>query len=54
VLQESSPYVERPSFAGELREVLASIYEQPRFDYLSLNDPRPFVRDLRNAAAELV
>ncbi|PSP74814.1 carboxylate--amine ligase [Halobacteriales archaeon QS_3_64_16] len=54
VLREHSPYVERPSFAGELREVLASIYEQPRFDYLSLDDPRPFVRDLRNVAAELV
>jgi predicted ATP-grasp superfamily ATP-dependent carboligase len=53
VLREDSPYVERPSFRAEARDVLTSIRDQPRFDYCSRDDPRPFVRDLRNAAAEL-
>lgn len=53
VLREESPYVERPSFGRETQKVLTSIYNQPRFDYLSLDDSRPFVRDLPNVVTGL-
>jgi predicted ATP-grasp superfamily ATP-dependent carboligase len=47
VLREDSPLVERPAFRDRAREVLASCYAEPEFDYLKLDDPRPFLRGLR-------
>ena len=43
-------YVERPSLLGETAAVVHSCFEEPRFDYLSLDDPEPIVRDLWNTA----
>lgn len=39
---------DRPSLLGATRDVLVSIAREPRFDYLATDDPRPFLRDLRN------
>lgn len=52
ILRETSPYIERPSLQREAHDSLTSIYSQPGCDYFSLDDPWPFVRDLRNAVAE--
>ncbi|MFB6074938.1 MAG: carboxylate--amine ligase [Haloarculaceae archaeon] len=48
VLAEEYPLVERPSFPRRALEIAASLARERRFDYLSRDDPRPFLRDLRN------
>lgn len=53
ILREDYAFVPRPSFSATFREVVRSIYEQPNFDLLSLDDPGPFVRDALNTAASL-
>lgn len=40
---DSSSIVERPSILGTVWEILASCYEDPRFDDLRFDDPMPFV-----------
>jgi predicted ATP-grasp superfamily ATP-dependent carboligase len=47
VLTEESPHVERPSIPGTLWEITASTAREPRFDYLALDDPGPFLAGLR-------
>ncbi|GAB7095719.1 hypothetical protein JCM30237_28730 [Halolamina litorea] len=47
VLTEESPYVERPSVPGTVWEIGRSIVREPRFDYLALDDPGPFLAGLR-------
>ncbi|ELY99418.1 ATP-grasp protein-like protein [Natrialba chahannaoensis JCM 10990] len=49
ILFDDVELAEKPSFTGSLSEILSSIGRETRFDYASLDDPRPFVRDLRNA-----
>jgi len=49
VLTEEYPLVDTPSSSGTVRDILVSLYEQPHFDYLSLDDPGPFVRDALNS-----
>jgi len=46
ILREEYPLVERPSFAGTLRDITVSLVTQPRFDYLSRDDPGPFVGEV--------
>lgn len=53
ILTEESPYVERPSFWREALEVTSSMYEYPNFDFLSRDDPKPFVADLVDAAKSI-
>jgi predicted ATP-grasp superfamily ATP-dependent carboligase len=53
VMYEDYPFVERPSTAGTVRDVATSLYRQPSFDLLSLDDPGPFVRDLLNVAGSV-
>lgn len=48
VLTEEYPLVERPSPLRTSWDILASLVTQPHFDYLSIDDPRPFVRDALN------
>ncbi|WP_227355200.1 carboxylate--amine ligase [Haladaptatus salinisoli] len=48
VLQEDVPFVDPPPFPAALRDVVTSFYAHPRFDYLELDDARPFARDLLN------
>jgi len=48
VLTEEYAYVSRPSVLGTLGEMAESLLEQPHFDFFSLDDPRPFVRDTLN------
>lgn len=42
VLRDDNPTVERPTYWTAIWNVVSSLYHQPHFDYLSLDDPRPF------------
>jgi len=44
IVREDSPLVDKPSLLGELRDVVRSCYEMPRFDNLRVDDPLPFAR----------
>lgn len=48
VWRDDFPYVPRPSLRAAVGEIVASVYEQPRFDYLRFDDPGPFVRAVHN------
>lgn len=48
ILREDYPLVERPSFARSAAAIAASLVRHPRFDCLDLDDPRPFLREVRN------
>jgi predicted ATP-grasp superfamily ATP-dependent carboligase len=52
VLRHDYPLVEPPAFSTALWAVARSIVDQPHFDYLSLDDPVPFVRDALNTTIE--
>lgn len=54
VLREDYPLAERPSFPGAAWNVASSIVDAPRFDLLSIDDPRPFVRDTLNTVRHVV
>jgi len=54
ILVDDYPLVERPSFAGRSLSIAASLLRHRRFDYLSRDDPGPFLRDLRNTVAATV
>jgi predicted ATP-grasp superfamily ATP-dependent carboligase len=49
VLQDESPFVERPSLARTTWEMFESFCRQPRFDFLRLDDPKPFVHGVLQA-----
>ncbi|WP_227374499.1 carboxylate--amine ligase [Haladaptatus halobius] len=48
LLRDDYDHVERPSIPAAAGRVLASLLTDRNFDYLSLDDPRPFVRDVAN------
>lgn len=52
ILAEEYPLVERPSFARTALAIAGSMVRHPRFDSLSLDDPRPFVEELRSMVTE--
>ena len=56
ILAEDYPNVERPPFAGALRDVVGSIVREPRFDYAVRDDLAPFFQDswnfVRSAVSE--
>lgn len=52
VLRYDHELVDRPQLRRELPAVLASVVRQPHFDFLSLQDPIPFVADVIGAAAD--
>lgn len=52
VLFEDNDLADRPSLPGALSEIAHTTLEHPRFDYASVDDPRPFFRDLLNAYDE--
>lgn len=54
ILREDFEYVERPAFTHALWKVLSSIYRQPSFDYLTREDPAPFVRDALNTVRNIL
>jgi predicted ATP-grasp superfamily ATP-dependent carboligase len=47
VLREDSPHVDRPSVSRTVWEIACSCVTEPRFDYLSWDDVRPFLAGLR-------
>lgn len=50
LLTEENPIVEPPPLGSSIRSVVRSLLQQPAFDYLSLSDPYPFIRDALNNA----
>lgn len=54
VLREKYPLATRPSAVSTSYDIARSLIEQPHFDYLSVDDPRPFVRDLTNTARSIL
>ena len=54
VLREDYPLVERPSPLATVSDIVSSTVDQPNFDLLSADDPRPFLRDSWNALREHV
>lgn len=49
-----SPLAERPDLLSSFQTVGASLLKHPRFDYLELDDPQPFVQDMRRMIVEAV
>ena len=47
---EESPLVPTPSVPGTVWTILVSCLREPHFDYLSLDDPGPFLRGIANKA----
>lgn len=45
VFAEDSPVIEPPPVWKAIRDITVSLYTQPRYDYLTADDPLPFVRD---------
>jgi predicted ATP-grasp superfamily ATP-dependent carboligase len=54
VLAEDYAIAERPSVPGTVWNIASSMVTQPHFDYFSLDDPVPFVRDWMNVASGLL
>lgn len=54
VLREEYPLATRPSVLKTGYSIARSLVDQPQFDYLSLDDPAPFVRDLLNTGKSLL
>ncbi|WP_232688775.1 ATP-grasp domain-containing protein [Halobacterium zhouii] len=54
VLTEDNPLAPRPSLAGSMLEVAYTVARYPRFDNFSLDDPGPFVQDVKNSLEELL
>lgn len=53
IFQIDSPLVEKPPARRRAREILTSCLREPNFDYLALDDPRPFVRGVRNELSRI-
>jgi predicted ATP-grasp superfamily ATP-dependent carboligase len=51
---EEDTFVDAPPLSEAVRNVLASIYRQPHFDYLDPDDVQPFVQDLAGWLARQV
>lgn len=47
IRRDDSPYVERPKLWSEIAAVAGSCVREPHFDFLALDDPRPFLRGVR-------
>jgi hypothetical protein len=54
IVAEEYPDQTPPSLPGSAVEIGTSIVQHPRFDYLSLDDPRPFLQDFRNVFGQLL
>lgn len=52
VLEENYPLAQRPSLLATVADIVSSTIDQPHFDLLSADDPRPFLRDVWNALWE--
>lgn len=53
ILTEDADLVDRPSLLSAVGKIACSLVRHRRFDYLSVDDPWPFVRDARNTVQEL-
>ena len=54
VARYENSLVDQPDISGAIWEVLSSLYQHPRFDILSREDPRPFIQDMVNAGQEII
>jgi len=48
VMTDEFPNADKPTIAEAMWEIGTSIYQQPNFDYLVSDDPKPFFRAIRN------
>lgn len=48
IIQTDSPIVAKPSIKRRAWEILTSCLREPNFDYLTLDDPRPFIQGAWN------
>ncbi|SEH18058.1 Predicted ATP-dependent carboligase, ATP-grasp superfamily [Natronorubrum sediminis] len=53
ILTDDIGLVEKPGFSSAVVDVARSLLTQPRFDYLTRDDPRPFVRDALNTISAI-
>jgi predicted ATP-grasp superfamily ATP-dependent carboligase len=53
LFREESTLIEQPGLAATLRAVAGSCYREPHFDYLSADDPGPFLADWLTLFEEL-
>ncbi|WP_440767370.1 carboxylate--amine ligase [Natronorubrum sp. DTA7] len=53
VLTDEIDLVEKPGLTDAVIDIGRSLLEQPRFDYLSRDDPQPFVRDFVNTLSAI-
>ncbi len=53
VLRDDYPNTPNPGLLNSVRDVLWSCYTDPRFDYLTYDDPAPFAREARHALEAL-
>ena len=54
VLLEDYPLARRPSVPGTVWNIASSLVTHPQFDYFSLDDPGPFLRDAVNTGRNLL
>lgn len=54
VLFERYPNASRPAFHSALRSVCASLVAHPNFDFLTVDDPMPFVRGIRYTVEDAI
>lgn len=52
VLTDEIEIVDKPSILNAIQAVLQSTWAHPRFDYLNMDDPKPFLRDMLNMYEE--
>jgi predicted ATP-grasp superfamily ATP-dependent carboligase len=54
ILTEDNHLVDPPALTDAVSTVAQSMWDHPRFDYLSRSDPGPFVQDVRNTYNESI
>lgn len=52
VLTDEIEIVDKPPILNAIQAVLQSTWAHPRFDYLNMDDPKPFLRDMLNMYEE--
>jgi len=54
VFSHESPLAERPNLLSAFNTVGSSLLQHPRFDYLDIDDPGPFVQDMRRTVKDTI
>jgi len=54
VIYEDYPNAERPHISDALQEMAISMIKHPRYELLSLDDPKPFFKDIKNQIKDVI